>query len=80
MLKEVVKFVTGLFEGLGTRVRWSLLTVLVFGTALLIVVAELFTGFAYYGSLQRQVNLLNELHSLAQDDIRSRPELYPVYE
>jgi len=80
MLKELIKVIIGFFDGLEVRLRWSLLAVVVTVVVSLLVGIEFFTGFAYYGSLQRKVNLLRELHALARDNISTRPELYRIYE
>jgi len=79
-MKGVVDIIKSLLEELDIRLRW----VAVVGVSILVLIVllalECATGFVYYRSLERKVELLKTLHSLSEGDITQNQDLYPLYQ
>jgi hypothetical protein len=78
-VKDLIAIIKSLLEDLDIRRRWFVIVSL-FALVLLVVLGfEHFAGYYYYRSLEKKVELLKELHSLAKDDIAQDQDLHPVY-
>jgi hypothetical protein len=79
-MKELLSILSGLFEGLNIRRRWVAVLFLVFLFLSALLAYDYRTGYSYYASLEKKVNLLKELQSLEKEGISSNPRLKQVYE
>jgi hypothetical protein len=79
-LKDIASFFVSLFQGLKLPIRWvAFISLLVF----IIVGAlgfEQFTGYFYLSKLERKVDLLKDLQTIADAGIDNHPELRTIYE